>query len=103
MVGRKMTAENDLDEFLSLVGSDNVPIYHFYIFPSDLIWGIRIEDDRPKKDDDPWRLVWMWQHKNPSLSSNAALHEIGEEIRAKKAKKIIHRGTPNHWSGGEAV
>ena len=90
---------NDLDEFLSLVGTDNVPIYHFYILPSDLIWGIRIEDDRPKKDGDPWRLVWATFYPK----GNRILEKIEVEIKEKKAKKIIHRGTPDHWSGGDAV
>ena len=50
---------SDIDEFMELVGSERLPEYHFYYLDTGELWGIRLNDRKPKDGDKPWRLVWQ--------------------------------------------
>jgi hypothetical protein len=79
--------ENDLDEFLELVGTEFKPDYHFYVVNTGLIEEIRIDDH---SGNGPWPIVWTYKIINQRERADK-LEWIRREIDKGRANKIVHK------------
>lgn len=89
-----MTEEqSEIEEFFEIVGTKKLPEYHFYYLDNGILWGIRLDNRKPKPGNLPWPIVWK-----RSNSSERLRLAIMDQIRKGKAAGISHTDE-ERWRG----
>lgn len=77
--------QQDIDEFMSVVGTEALVEYHYYYLDNGLLYSIRLNDRQPKPGYMPWPIVWQKDKGHHYL-----LKEIDDYINAGHATFQVH-------------